>query len=115
MFFFRMSKTVLKSLFRRPYTVKYPFGPRVYHGDCTRGMVSIDISKCILCGICQKKCPVGAISVKREEKIWIIDRLHCISCGSCTESCPRKCLTMESEYTEPVTEKRNDIYQQQAD
>lgn len=98
MSFFRMSKTVMKSLVRGPYTVRYPFGPRVYHGDVTRGSISVRIGDCIFCGLCQKRCPTDAIEVVKEKKGWSIDRLRCITCAACVEACPPKCLTMERDY-----------------
>ena len=107
---FNMYNTVIKSLFRRPYTVKYPFGPRVYHGDITRGSIGIDIGKCIYCGLCQKKCPTTALAVSKEEKSWGIDRLRCITCGACVEVCPKKCLEMNRDYSPPVTEKKREVF-----
>lgn len=108
---FKMTKTVLKSIFRRPCTVKYPFGPRVYHGEITRGKIGIDIEECVFCGLCQKKCPTYAIEVEREKKFWAIDRLRCITCGACVEGCPKKCLSMERDYSEPVTDKGREVFQ----
>jgi len=107
--FFVMAKTVLKSLFGKPATVKYPFGPKVL-SESARGSIVIDISKCIFCGICQKKCPTGAIAVVREEKTWNIARLKCITCGYCVEVCPKKCLQMSSQYTEPMLTRHEDTY-----
>lgn len=99
----------MKSLFRKPATVKYPFGPKVLSASA-RGSIVIDISKCIFCGICQKKCPTAAIIVNREEKSWKIDRLRCITCNYCAESCPKKCLKMDNQYTEPMLTKQEDLY-----
>ncbi|MFH1791906.1 MAG: 4Fe-4S dicluster domain-containing protein [Candidatus Omnitrophota bacterium] len=96
-----MAKTVLKSLFRKPYTVLYPFGTRIYRGTITRGSVGIDIKACIFCGNCERKCPTKAITVSRDTKGWGIDRLKCITCGYCVESCPKKCLALEKDYTPP--------------
>lgn len=111
---FKMYNTVLKSLFRKPYTKKYPFGPRVYHGDMTRGSISIDIEKCISCGVCALKCPTNALRVNKEEKSWRIDRLRCVICGYCVESCPVKCLSMEKDYAQPMTERKTEVYKKNA-
>lgn len=53
-------------------------------------------SKCLLCGMCWKNCPVDAL-VPPEEKIvgktipaW--DRSKCISCYCCTELCPHEAI-----------------------
>ncbi|HNX81611.1 MAG TPA: 4Fe-4S binding protein [Candidatus Omnitrophota bacterium] len=99
---FSMAKTVLKSLFRKPATVKYPFGPREYVKG-TRGKVLIDIAKCIYCGMCQRKCPTTAIVVNKTDKTWEIDRMRCVSCNYCVEVCPKKCLSLDTAYTVPTT------------
>ena len=44
----------------------------------------IRLSRCTRCGICEKACPVGAVSVD-ERGIHISE--SCIRCGKCTESC----------------------------
>jgi len=107
--FFIMAKTVLKSLLRKPITVKYPFGPKTLSG-AARGSIIIDISKCIFCGICQRKCLTGAIVVNKEEKTWSIARLRCITCGYCLEVCPKKCLQMSNQYTEPMLTRHEELY-----
>ena len=107
--FFIMAKTVLKSLFRKPFTIKYPFGPKVL-SEASRGSIIIDISKCIFCGICQRKCPTGAIVVSKEEKTWTIARLRCITCGYCVEVCPKKCLSMSNQYTEPMLTRHEETH-----
>lgn len=42
---------------------------------------------CVGCGICERKCPVDAISGKRREK-FNIDVEECIKCNACLEACP---------------------------
>ncbi len=110
MSFFSIAKLVLRSLFKKAATVQYPFGKREF-GKTTRGHVAVDIKLCIFCGICQRKCPTGAIVVSREQKKWTIDRLKCIACSSCTENCPKKCILMNNTYTQPTTVKKEESYQ----
>jgi len=90
-----MLKTVLKSLVSKPATVEYPKVPKINH-EIVRGSVTIDIEDCIFCGMCQRKCPSGAINVKRTEKLWEIERFACVVCAACVEACPKKCLHMNS-------------------
>ena len=64
--------------------------------------VSIEIDKCIFCGICQKRCPTDAIVVNTASKAWLINRLRCIACSACVDACPKKCLAMENMYSTAV-------------
>jgi len=111
--FFRMTKTVLMSLFKRPATVKYPFAPRTYYAN-TRGKVLIEVNNCIFCGICQRKCPTAAITVAKADKRWVINRLRCISCGACVDACPKKCLKLDTQYTPVQTAKSEESFTQNA-
>ena len=107
---FSIGKTVLKSLFKKPATLMYPVVPRVWQ-ERTRGSIGLEEEKCILCGICSKKCPTHAIAVSREERTWVIERMLCIQCANCVEVCPKKCLFMLPEYTVPSTTKTIDSVQ----
>jgi len=106
---FKIGKLVMKSLFRKPATLMYPVIPRKWQ-ERTRGHISIDEASCILCGICDKKCPTNAITIDKKTRTWTIQRMQCIQCGCCTEVCPKKCLGMEPEYTEPGVSKVVDIF-----
>ena len=47
---FKLGKMTLRSLFGKPETVMYPLEKRDIPAG-HRGMVEIDMAKCILCGI----------------------------------------------------------------
>ena len=104
-----MSKTLFKNLFHGPYTVLYPIKQKEKY-ERTRGRVEIEIDSCIFCGICQKRCPTGAITVNKGGASWSIERLQCIQCNYCNEVCPKKCLRMEHQYTAPSEGKVKDEY-----
>ena len=95
-----MAKIIIKNLFRKPATQMYPLVKKEYY-PLTRGKVQNRTEDCIYCGMCQRKCPAGAIEVNRAEKLWSIDPLRCITCNYCVEVCPKKCLSMANRYTLP--------------
>ena len=97
-----MARIIIKNLFKKPATQMYPVVKKEY-GPNTRGRIQNRIEECIYCGMCQRKCPTGAIEVNRAEKLWKIDPMRCITCNYCVEVCPKKTLSMHNEYTAPLT------------
>ncbi len=108
-----MTKTVLSNLFSRPVTRRYPDKVKeARHVPGTRGKIEIDVEKCTMCMLCQKRCPTDAIIVTRQIREWNIDRLRCCSCNACVEVCPVKCLGMDERYTPPTVTKDRDYFRQ---
>ena len=103
------TRIALRNLFRKPATRLYPQVPRVYPAR-TRGSVVINIEDCIFCGLCSKKCPTSAIKVDRGDSSWQIRRFGCIQCGACVEACPKKCLAMNTAYTAPGGDKKEERF-----
>jgi len=102
---FTMTKTVTKNLVQGPATLMYPQKERAYT-EITRGKIENNIAACIFCGLCSKRCPTYAITVSKENREWEIDRLKCCTCNLCVEVCPTKCLSTDSHYASPVTERQ---------
>ncbi|MDD6728890.1 MAG: 4Fe-4S binding protein [Eubacteriales bacterium] len=69
------------------------------------GKVTPDMTKCILCGLCARKCPQECITVDRTgEKTWTIDRDKCVQCGACVDACIKfKALSMTEDDGEKGT------------
>jgi ech hydrogenase subunit F len=109
MSFMWFSKTVLKNLGSIPATRMYPAKKRAFFSR-TRGHIQIDIHACIFCGLCQRKCPTGALLVARAQRTWSIDRLKCVQCNACVEVCPKKCLLMRNEYTQPSRKRAVEVF-----
>lgn len=104
----------LKNLFSKPVTKNYPAEAPVYP-ERSRGHIEIDIDNCIMCGMCQRKCPSDAIKVDRATKTWSIERMGCVQCQNCVEGCPKKCLHIVPGYTEPSASLTVDSYSQPVD
>ena len=104
-----ISKMLLRSLFRGPSTRRYPFVVRDPFA-ATRGGVDVDPDSCILCMLCQKKCPTGAITVDRPGRTWAIRRVNCIACGACVECCPKKSIAMHPHWAVATTARIDEVF-----
>ena len=51
---------------------------------------------CVGCGICVDDCPVGAITLKENQKA-VIDEDGCIRCGRCHDVCPEEAVRHDGE------------------
>lgn len=51
---------------------------------------------CVGCGVCVDDCPVGAITLKDDQKA-IINEDECIRCGRCHDVCPHEAVRHDSE------------------
>ena len=100
----KITGMALKNLVSKPVTKLYPVEPQEYT-SATRGHIHNDMEKCILCGICMKKCPTSAITVDKEARTWSINPYSCVQCEACIRACPpkSKSLSMLPDYTPAVT------------
>lgn len=105
---FKLGKMTFGSMFKKPETILYPVETKPAPAGL-KGHIVNDIDACILCGICQKRCPTGAIEVDKPAGTWSINRFRCVQCGSCVRECPKSCLSMDPAYTPPAAEKYVDV------
>jgi len=61
-----------------------------------RDMPWVNEDMCVGCGVCVDDCPVGAITLKDDQKA-IINEDECVRCGRCHEVCPEEAVRHDSE------------------
>ena len=96
----RMIAEVLRSVGRKPATIRYPFVKVTMPGKF-RGKLVFDASKCVGCKLCMRDCPADAITIRKvgEKQFEAdIDIGKCIACAQCVDSCPRKALEITGEF-----------------
>ena len=54
----------------------------------------VDQEKCVGCGTCEEKCPIGAIAVGAENKAEV-NAERCIGCGVCAHFCPEGAISLK--------------------
>jgi len=66
--------------------------PRIIQEEEFRGGVvaSIDLDKCVQCGLCRDNCRFGAIS-----EAWQVKEHSCEGCGVCYHVCPENAVALE--------------------
>ena len=101
----RIIPDVLKNLFSKPATLKYPYERREPPEDF-RGKPECNRDQCVSCGICARACPAWAITYDDEEKP-IFDLGRCVYCGECADNCPTSAIEMTDDYELAVFDKED--------
>jgi len=60
----------------------------------------VDADACNGCGVCEKRCQVGAARVTETTRQSAIDLNRCIGCGICVPACPKKALSLQKKTVE---------------
>lgn len=107
---FKLGKMTFGSIFKKPETVMYPIEVKPQPAGL-KGHISIDVENCILCGMCDRSCSTDCITVDKQARTWVIDRLQCVQCGYCITVCPKKCLSMDPNYAPATTVHEADCFE----
>ena len=96
----KMLREVLRSVGKKPATVRYPHVKVTMPADF-RGRLVFDPAKCIGCKLCMRDCPSRAIEIVKvgEKKFEAhVDVAKCIACGQCVDSCPKDTLRLTGDF-----------------
>jgi len=55
------------------------------------GILLVDRTRCVKCGICAEVCPAGIIRIGKDKPELILEKA-CMACGHCVAICPRDAL-----------------------
>jgi formate hydrogenlyase subunit 6/NADH:ubiquinone oxidoreductase subunit I len=95
-----MLNDVFASLFKRPFTERYPYTVKPAPARL-RGKLLWDEGRCKGCMLCVRDCPARAIEIEIADRAarkyvfhYRIDR--CIYCAQCVASCKEDALSMSS-------------------
>ena len=60
----------------------------------TNFYAAVDRDTCEGCGVCVKRCQVGAVSISARKQPAAVDRDRCIGCGVCVPACPVQSINL---------------------
>lgn len=76
-------------------------------------MMTVDIEKCVGCGICVKDCFPGIIRISNNKAK--IRNMGCMKCGHCIAVCPKGAISITEYNTESVREYNEAEFEIEAD
>ena len=104
-----MLPRLLGSLFRRPFTVRYPSAPAEVP-PTYRGELLFNPDACVGCQLCVRDCPAFAlelVEVAERRYQLIYHRGRCAFCGQCQESCPQGAITLGTAFELATADKKS--------
>jgi len=114
----RELREALRSLFKRPYTTRFPYEPHQPY-ERFRGKPEFHVDDCVGCTACAQVCPAGAITFRDEVKNNRATRILtlrwdiCIFCGQCEADClTGKGIMLSREFDLATTGHREDLKQE---
>lgn len=100
----------LRNMVRPKITRKYPEFKRDLP-ERTRGMLTVDMDRCIACLQCMRVCPDHCIAIEQTKRDadgsgkpkphavgFVIDDSRCMYCSLCVEVCPVNCIYHTVEF-----------------
>ena len=100
----------LRRMFEPKITRQYPEYKRQLP-ERTRGMLTVDMDRCIACLQCMRVCPDHCISIEQTKRDFdgsgkpkpyavgfSIDDSRCMYCSLCVEVCPVNCIYHTEEF-----------------
>ena len=117
-------RITIKECFKPVVTLQYPHESLVmtprYRGHIELvGDPETGETMCIVCGMCQRACPSGCITVKGEKREGVkgkvltkyeLDFTKCSLCGQCIESCRPGAIDFSHDYNLASTRKEDFIF-----
>lgn len=89
------ARKALEKIERGGQEVQVP-GSRPYKAGLNLPVTPVSTSACVLCGNCERVCPVGAIQIR--EKKLLTDAKTCILCVACTKVCAKQARILPENF-----------------